>query len=609
MATLDEKDGGSGAEVKHLEKLNENLARVEELSQRMLAAISRRTAARPQLSAPDPAVFTQAIGAYWSEMMRDPAKIFEHQLEYWGKSVKHYIEVQQTLARGAFEAPEDETPDDPRFGNPLWKTHPYFNFIKQQYMLNAQAIGQAVEDAEGLSDKERRRLTYFSRQIVDMMAPTNFLATNPDALERAAATEGQSLVDGLENLVRDIEANDGEILVRLADENAFKLGENIAVTPGKVVFRNHMMELIQYAPVTEEVHATPLIIFPPWINKFYILDLTTKNSLIKWITEQGFTLFVASWVNPDETYKDVGLEDYIEDGFLAAIREVKAITEQPKVNVVGYCIGGTALAMTLSLMKKRGDKSIKSATFFTALTDFSDQGEFTPFLQDDFIDGIEAEVQDRGVLRSHIMARTFSFLRSNDLVYRPAIRSYMMGESPPAFDLLFWNGDGTNLPARMAVQYLRDLCQGNRFTTEGQPMLGETLHVGDIDLPVFAVTCQTDHIAAWRDCYRGTRLFGTKDRDMTFVVSESGHIAGIVNPPSKKKYGHYTNPDMSGDATEWFDNAQFTEGSWWPRWGTWLAERSGKKVPARVPGDSAHPALCDAPGTYVRSSKSISHAD
>ncbi|MDF1854747.1 class I poly(R)-hydroxyalkanoic acid synthase [Pseudooceanicola sp.] len=597
MATQDNENGQAAPDSEHLDRLHENLARVEELSQRLVNAFSRRDAARPELNAPDPSVFSKAAGAYWSEMLQDPAKIFEHQLEYWGKSVKHFIEAQQVLAKGALVAPEDDGPEDPRFSNPLWRSNPYFNFVKQQYQLNAQAIGQAVQDSEGLDPLERKRLTYFANQIVDMMAPTNFLATNPDALEKAAATEGQSLIDGLENLVRDIEANDGELLVRLADETAFQLGENIAASPGQVVYRNQMLELIQYAPSTETVHATPLIIFPPWINKFYILDLKAQNSMIKWIVDQGFTLFVVSWVNPDPTYRETALEDYIEDGFLAAVREVKAITGQKQVNAVGYCIAGTTLAITLSLMKKRGDTSIKSATFFTALTDFSEQGEFTPFLQDDFIDGIEAEVAERGYLRSHIMSRTFSFLRSNDLVYRPAIRSYMMGEAPPAFDLLYWNGDGTNLPGKMSVQYLRNLCQKNLFASDGLPMFGETLRLSDVDLPIFAVTCQTDHIAAWRDCYRGMQ--NTSSTALTFVVSESGHIAGIVNPPSKMKYGHYTNADTSPDAEGWFAAAKFHEGSWWPRWGKWLATRSGKKIAAREPGDSSHPALCPAPGTYV----------
>ena len=580
-----------------LDRLNTNLARVEELSQRLIRAISDRQMANPALGGPDNDVFVKAGAAYWSEMMRDPARVFEHQLEFWGKSVKHFLEAQQAVAQGSLEAPEDETPDDPRFSNPLWRTHPYFNFVKQQYLLNAEAMEQAVSDITDLDPIEKRRLEYFSKQIIDMLSPTNFLSTNPDALERAVETEGESLVKGLENLVADLEANDGEMLVRLADPDAFRLGENIATTPGQVVYRNDMMELIQYAPATEEVHATPLVVFPPWINKFYILDLKERNSLIKWITEQGFTLFVVSWVNPDESYADIGLEDYIERGFLAALREVKAITGEKKLNVAGYCIGGTTLAMVLSLLKHRGDDSVKSATFFTTLTDFSEQGEFTPFLQDDFIDGIEHEVAERGILRSFIMSRTFSFLRSNDLVYRPAIRSYMMGESPPAFDLLYWNGDGTNLPGRMAVQYLRQLCQRNEFADGGIELLDDRLHLDDVDLPVCFIACETDHIAAWKDSYRGAQGMGSKNR--TFILSESGHIAGIINPPSKKKYGHYTNTDLSLTPEDWRAQAQHNDGSWWPRWGKWLAKRSGRKVAARDPGDSDHPPLCPAPGQYV----------
>lgn len=581
----------------NLDRLNANFAKVEELSQRLIAAMSGRTPANPSLNAPDQDVFLKAATAYWQEMSQNPARLFESQLEYWGKSVKHFIEAQQVLAQGKLEAPEDNTPTDRRFTNPLWQSNPYFNYIKQQYMLNSEALRKAVSDIEELDETEKKRLEYFSTQIIDMMAPTNFLGTNPDALEKAMETDGELLVRGLENLVADLEANDGEMVVRLADGNAFKLGENIGASKGKVIYRNRMIELIQYAPTTEEVHATPLIIFPPWINKFYILDLKAQNSLIKWVTDQGYTLFMVSWVNPDASYRDVGLEDYIEDGFLAAVREVKAITGQEQVNAVGYCIAGTTLSMTLALMKHRGDKSIKSATFFTTLTDFSDQGEFIPFLQDDFIDGIEEEVQEMGYLRSFIMARTFSFLRSNDLIYGPAIRSYMLGEAPPAFDLLYWNGDGTNLPAKMSVQYLRKLCQQNQFADQGIELLDDRLQIADVDIPVCFVACETDHIAAWKDSYRGAQKMGSKNK--TFILSESGHIAGIVNPPSKKKYGHYTNTDLDLTPAEWQSTAKYHEGSWWPRWESWLAKRSGKMVPAREPGDSSHPALCDAPGTYV----------
>ena len=586
----------------NVEKLNENLAKVEQLSQRLIQALAARKPANPTLNAPSQELFSKAASSYWTEMFENPGKIYEQQLEYWGKSVRHFMEAQQMLVRGEVAEQGDE-PDplagDKRFANPLWTSHPYFKYIKRQYALNAQAIEQALEDIdEDLPAKDRRRLDYFAHQIIDMMSPTNFLGTNPDALERAIETEGESLVKGMENLIADLEANNGELVVRLADDKAFELGTNIATTPGEVVYRNRMMELIQYSPTTEQVHAIPLVIFPPWINKFYILDLKAQNSMIKWITDQGYTLFVVSWVNADASHADVGMEDYIDEGFLTAIREAKAITGQKQVNAVGYCIAGTTLHLTLALMAKRGDKSVKSATFFTALTDFAEQGEFTPFLQDDFIDGIEDEVAAQGVLRSFIMGRTMSFLRSRDLIYQPAVRSYMMGEAPPAFDLLYWNGDGANLPGRMTVQYLRGLCQSNDFVTGGFDLCGERLHISDVKIPLMSVTCESDHIAAWKDCYRGFQQTGSKDR--TFIVSESGHIAGIVNPPSKKKYGHYTNDDLSGTADEWMANATYNEGSWWPRWEAWLAKRSGKMVAAREPGDSEHPALAPAPGTYVQ---------
>ncbi|WP_299354542.1 class I poly(R)-hydroxyalkanoic acid synthase [uncultured Shimia sp.] len=586
------------AESANLDKMNANLARVEELSARLVDVMTRRKPLRTELNAPDGEVFVNAANAYVQAMMQDPGKMFEHQLEYWTKSVRHFVDAQNVLMHGKLEAAPDDTPTDRRFSNPLWQSHPYFNFIKQQYMRNADAIRQAVSDIKGIEGKDKQRLEYFSQQIIDMMSPTNFLGMNPDVLEKAIETEGESLVKGLENLISDLEANNGELVVRLADESAFEIGKNIATTPGKVVYRNRMFELLQYSPSTETVHEIPLIIFPPWINKYYILDLKEQNSMIKWAVDQGYTVFIVSWINPDRTYREVGLDEYIEDGFLTAIDEVKKLTSQKQVNAVGYCIAGTTLHLTLSLMKQRGDKSVKSATFFTTLTDFGDQGEFTPFLGNDFIDGIDDEIEDEGLLRSFIMQRTFSYLRSNDLVYGPAIKSYMMGEAPPAFDLLYWNGDGSGLPGKMAHQYLRELCQENEFVGDGIELCGERLHISDVDVPLCSVTCETDHIARWKDCYHGFQQ--TKSRSKTFIVSESGHIAGIVNPPSKKKYGHYTNKDVKGTADDWMAGATFNEGSWWPVWDKWLSAKSGKQVSAREPGDSEHPVLEDAPGTYVR---------
>jgi polyhydroxyalkanoate synthase len=529
--------------------------------------------------------------------MQHPERLIELQAGYWGKTLQQFAEAQTSLLQKPSHASEGPGPKDRRFSNPLWETHPWFNFWKRQYQINAETMRTAVDQVEGLSLREKKRLDYFSRQIVDMLAPTNFLATNPDALEKAISTDGQSLVDGLENLVRDLEKNEGELIVRLADETAFQVGGNLATTPGDVVFRNRMFELIQYRPSTERVREIPVVIFPPWINKFYILDLKAQNSLIRWIVDQGFTLFVVSWVNPDASYRGTSMADYIEDGFLAALREVRAICGTKTVNAVGYCIAGTTLALALALMNKRGERSVNSASFFTTLTDFSDQGEVGVFLDDDFVDGIERESMEKGILEAFYMSRTFSYLRSNDLIYQPAIRAYMMGETPPAFDLLYWNSDSTNLPATMAVEYLRGLCQADLFATSGFPLCGETLHISEVNVPLCAIACETDHIAAWKSSYRGVQQMGSADK--TFILSESGHIAGIVNPPSKKKYGHWVNKDLSPAPEDWLKAAEKHGGSWWPRWGDWLSERAGSWRPARQPGDAAHPPIEPAPGAYV----------
>ena len=588
MATSEYDDSGN------LDTLNANLARIEGLTQRLIAAFAQKQPQRQDLQGPDSALYLNASAAYWAEMVQNPSKILEHQVEYWGKTLKHFVEAQEALRTGNLEAPEDRTPDDKRFKNPLWRTHPYFNYIKQQYLLSSEAIEKAISDIDSLDDREKTRLEFFGKQIVDMMAPTNFLSSNPDALMKAVETEGESLVLGMENLVRDIEANNGELLVTLADRDAFKIGGNIGTSEGAVVYRNRMFELIQYKPQTEQVHETPLLIFPPWINKFYILDLKAQNSFVKWVTEQGYTLFIVSWVNPDATYADVGMDTYVEEGFLEAIAKVKEICKVKAINAIGYCIAGTTLSMTLALMEKRKDKSVKSATFFTALTDFSDQGETGVFLDNDFVDGIEAEAREQGYLRSYFMTKTFSYLRSNDLIYAPAIRSYMLGEAPPAFDLLFWNGDGANLPGRMVVEYLRELCQSNTFCEEGYDLLGETVHISGVKLPVCSIACETDHIAAWPSCFRGVAQMGSNNK--TFILSESGHIAGIVNPPSKKKYGHYTSDAPIDDPDAWRAGADFNEGSWWPRWEKWLRARSGKMIPAR---ELPEEVLAPAPGTYV----------
>lgn len=581
-----------------LERLNANLATFEELSQRLVKALASRDTHDHGLQGPGQDVYLKAATAYMTEMMANPAKLIEHQMGYWNRMMKHLVAAQAAIAAGK-PLPEDEDlPRDRRFNSPMWDANPFFAFLKQQYLLSAKAVDEAVQDLDGLSAGDKQRVEFFARQIVDMMAPTNFLATNPEALHRAVETDGQSLIDGMQNLISDLESNRGDLLVTLSDPDAFTVGENLATTPGSVVFRNRMFELVQYAPTTDKVHRTPLILFPPWINKFYILDLKEKNSLVKWIVDQGFTLFVVSWVNPDASYADVGLDTYVEEGYLTAVEQVKAITGEDKVNAIGYCIAGTTLNIALALMAKRGDKSVRSATFFTTLADFADPGEMGVFLENDFVDGIEREVAEKGYLHSFFMSRTFSYLRANDLVYGPAVRHYMMGETPKPFDLLHWNGDSTNLAGRFVVEYLRTLCQNNELAEGSFTLCGETLSLKDVKVPVFDVACETDHIAHWRGCFASLKGMGSRDK--TLVLSESGHIAGIVNPPSKMKYGHYTSDVPLSDPDAWMAAATKHEGSWWPRWGAWLVRRSGAKVAARTPGGPEHPVLCPAPGTYVQ---------
>ena len=574
-------------------RLAENIERIEALGQRLLRAMAARPLHNPGVEGPGPELYGSVAQAWLKMATEQPARIIEQQVRFWGQTLRHVAEAQSAFAAGTLTAPAAETPADRRFQNPLWQTHPFYNFVMRQYHINAEAIRKAAADLDIDGEVDRRRIDWFTRQMIDMLAPTNFLATNPDALEKAIETEGASLVRGLENLVRDVEANGGELVVSLADRNAFRVGENIGTTPGEVVYRTPMLELIQFHPSTETVHETPIVVFPPWINKYYIMDLKPQNSLLRWIVDQGYTLFVVSWKNPDASHASQSMDDYVS-AYLDVMSKVQELTGQRQLNAVGYCIAGTTLAATLALMKQRGDDRVRSATFFTTLTDFSDQGEFTTFLQDDFVGGIEDEVARTGYLSAQLMQRTFSFLRANDLVWAPAIRSYMLGEPPPAFDLLYWNGDGTNLPGRMVTQYLRDLCQNNALARGGFDILGHRLHLSEVTVPVCAVACEGDHIAPWIHSWKGIAQMGSADR--TFILSESGHIAGIINPPGRVKYGHYSSAaGFSGSASDWRAAAEFHPGSWWGRWGDWLEGRSGPMVPAREPRDS----LAPAPGTYV----------
>ncbi len=588
------------------ERIAENIQRIEDLGQRLVQVLARKQARAPGIEGPGADFYAAAATGWMRLAAEQPARIIGQQVQYWGETLRHMADTQAAMMGRGPIAPaaqgDDAAAKDRRFANPLWQTNPFFAYVREQYRINADAMRRAAADLPIDSVVQRRRVDWFTRQIIDMMAPTNFLGTNPDALEKAIETEGQSLVRGLENLVADLEHGGGDLIVSLSDRNAFSVGQNIGTTPGMVVHREPLFELIQYTPTTEEVHRVPLIILPPWINKFYILDLKPQNSLIRWLVDQGYTLFVVSWKNPGAAEAQTGMDDYVS-AYLSAFEKVRDLTGERQLNAVGYCIAGTTLAMTLGLLAQQGDDQVTSATFLTTLTDFSDQGEFTAYLQDDFVTGIEEEVARTGYLTARLMQRTFSYLRANDLVWGPAVRHYMMGETPPAFDLLHWNSDGTNLPAKMVREYLRGLCQANLLMTEGFPIHGHKVRLADVRTPLCAVACERDHIAPWIDSWRGVSMMGSDDK--TFLLAESGHIAGIINPPGRDKYGHYvahteeaegTGATPAESAEHWKEGATFRRGSWWPEWAAWLGGRSGDMVPARIPEHGIEP----APGRYVR---------
>lgn len=579
------------------EKYQENAQKIEELSKRLIEVLSNRSNQNQKFMQTDQELVARTGLASFADMVSNPTKIFENQVSYWGQSLNLWMDAQKSLLDfpSNSDSGSKSQPKDKRFKSELWDT-PYFKLIKDHYFLNSKMITCYFENMEGLSDSDRKRIEFFSQQITDLLSPANFLATNPEALDKAIKTEGQSLVNGLENLVKDLEKNEGDLQVTLCDPEAFKVGENLATTEGKVVFRNELFELIHYHPKTEKVKEIPLVIIPPWINKYYILDLRPDNSFIRWVVEQGYQLFVVSWVNPDHSHREVGMDTYTMDGCITAIDEVCKYTDSKQVNAIGYCIGGTLLALALAYMNKTNTNKVRSATFFTTLTDFTDIGELGIFLGDDFINGVDEILEEKGYLPGKSMANAFSYLRANDLVYGPAIRSYLLGEPPKAFDLLHWNGDSTNLPARMAKEYFHDLIRSNSLTKGEFELNGVKLSLKDINIPISAVACESDHLVDWKVSFEGIKKM--KSRSKKFFLAESGHVAGVVNPPTKIKYGHYTNNKSPSSLEDWKQNAEYHEETWWPAWEKWLSTRSGKtlEVSTIKHKDSN---LGPAPGEYI----------
>jgi len=551
------------------------------------------------VSAPsDDLGIAQAFMDMMAKMLANPYKLAQAQMNL----VWDYFSLWQhsTLRlMGMPGAPVAEPKKgDKRFADAQWEEHFLFDFIKQSYLITARHIHDSVGKVEDLDEISRKKVNFFTRQFIDALAPSNFALTNPEVLRETVKSNGQNLLKGFNNLLRDIEEGDGQLRVKMTDPSAFEMGKNVASTPGKVIFQNEMIQLLQFNPTTKEQYKRPLLIIPPWINKYYILDLRDSNSYIKWATDQGHTVFVISWVNPDRKLALKGFDDYLTEGALTAIDVVCQQTGEKEVNMIGYCLGGTLLGSTMGYMAAKKDKRIASATFFVALLDFSIPGELGVFIDEGQVSSLEKKMEERGFLEGSEMGTTFNMLRSNDLIWTFVVNNYLMGKEPFPFDLLYWNSDSTRMPYKMHSYYLRNMYLNNLLRQPGGITLLDTpIDLSKVKTPSYFISTIEDHIAPWRSVYLGSTALGGPVR---FALGGSGHIAGIVNPPSANKYGFWTNDARPETPDEWFAGAKQHEGSWWTDWQKWITKLNDEKVPARDPSKGKFKPLEDAPGSFVK---------
>jgi polyhydroxyalkanoate synthase len=544
----------------------------------------------------DPFGLGQLSWKYWRGLMRNPGNLLAQNMTLAAEQASLLTYAMKRALGTEAEAVVTPPKGDRRFTDPAWSEQLPFDLIKQSYLLTSRYM-LSLAGAANLDRRQQRKLDFLTRQLVDALSPSNFVASNPEVLRTTLESKGANLVRGMQNLVRDLAAGKGRLRISMVDESKFEIGRNIATTPGKVVFENDLMQLIQYSPSTEKVYQTPLVIFPPWINKFYILDLAPHNSFIRWAVSRGYTVFIVSWVNPDTKLAHKTFEDYLNQGIFEALDAIEAATGERAVNAIGYCIGGTLLACALSQMAQTGVRRIRSTTFFTTQVDFSEAGDLTVFTDEHQIKSLERTMRKRGYLDASEMATTFNMLRANDLIWTFVVNNYLLGRAPAAFDLLYWNNDSTRMPLAMHSYYLREMYLDNRLAEPGGITLnGIPVDLGKVRIPIFLQSSKEDHIAPYPSVYKATRLYSGP---VTFMLAGSGHIAGVINPPQANKYYYYTNQTLAADVEDWIESAEYHEGSWWPYWHQWLYRRSGRKVPARTPGEGKLPVIEDAPGRYV----------
>src|SRR3954471_891988 len=541
---------------------------VAERSSRILGDFARKQAESMSAALRDEMGIAKAFMDLYTHMASDPALMAKLGMNMWMDQTRLWQASWLKLLGMPVAPVAEAAKNDWRFKDEEWSKNFVFDYIKQSYLIAARNIQHAVAQVEGLSPESEKKVAFFTRQYVDALAPSNFLLTNPQVLRETLASGGQNLVRGLNNLLADIEKGGGELRISMTDETAFQLGRNVATSPGKVVFQTELMQLIHYQPATNQVYKRPLVIIPPWINKYYILDLREKNSFIRWAVAQGHTVFVVSWVNPDAKLAQKGFDDYMTEGALAALDAAERITGEREVNVIGYCLGGTLLGATLGYLAANEDDRVKSATFFVSLLDFSQPGELGVFIDEEQVASLEKKMNERGYLEGSEMAGTFNLLRANDLVWSFVVNNYLMGKDPFPFDLLYWNADSTRMPARMHSYYLRNMYIRNLLAEPGGIELdGVPIDLSRVNVPSYFISTVEDHIAPWKTTYKGARYLGGPVR---FVLGGSGHIAGIVNPPAAKKYHYWTNDSNPETPDEWFKSATQHPGSWWNDWQGWI---------------------------------------
>lgn len=582
------------------QQFSENMARASDLWQRIVQATLTHQMSKPiTLGHSDPMSMAESAIHAMRNMSMNPDHLAKSQMALMNDHLKLWGWWAGKLL-GHEQLPYVEAaPKDRRFADATWSSSVVYDFIKQQYLVNSRWLTQMVDNVDGLNEHERQKLSFFTRQFVDAVSPSNFALTNPEVMRTMIETNGQSVVSGMSNLLHDIEKGAGNFQISMTDDSKFKMGENIATTPGSVVYENDLMQLIQYAPITPEVYKTPLLLIPAWINKYYIFDLTAERSFIHWLTEKGYTVFVVSWVNPDAKLGRKGFEDYLREGPLTALDVIENICGVKQTAIIGYCLGGTLTSIALSYLKSMGeDKRVASVTYLTTLVDFEQAGEISVFIDDTQLDALENRMSERGYLDASEMATTFNMLRANDLIWSFLVNNYLLGKQPFPFDLLYWNSDSTRMPATMHAFYLRNMYQRNLLIRPGGLKLLDTpINLSKITTPSYILATKEDHIAPWTSSYVATQTY---DGDITFTLADSGHIAGVINPPQKKKYCYWVSNKLPPTPEAWLKNATEHAGSWWPHWHQWQAKRVGAKVKARKPGNARYKPIEPAPGRYAK---------